>query len=81
MPSNSSLENFSSIGNPMTKNLSSFSSWFKIRAKYNTKCPLCNEAIQRGSEIMWQQGAKAVHPKCHTVAQMVPLTSFMEVSA
>lgn len=60
---------------------SSKPSWFKIRAKYNTKCPLCNEAIQRGDQIMWQQGARAVHPKCHTVAQIVPLTTFMEVSA
>lgn len=40
-----------------------------IKAKYVSRCELCGEQIEVGSNIFWEKGAQAVHAECHADAK------------
>ncbi len=35
-----------------------------ITAKFNSRCPVCNEFINAGDQVEWTKGSKAKHPAC-----------------
>jgi len=39
-----------------------------IKAKFNSKCPVCGKEIQIGQEVSWNPGSKATCPECQNKA-------------